>query len=443
MSPETLAALRDVGLAIGFILGLLGVLGLARWLAETEGLSAEGQRKLAHMAAGLSALALPFIFREPWPVMLLMGLSLVVLGALRLPALRRTGLGAAIHGVERESYGEIYLILAVGFLFLRSQGEPALYVLPLLLLALADAAAALVGSSYGRSRFAVASGEKSLEGVAAFFIVALLVSMIALLLLTEIPRPAVILLGLMTAAFAALVEADSWRGLDNLFVPVGAHFLLSTYLDAPLAQLAAMAGVFLIALWAALRLAPRLGVSDHAARAATMLIFLVCAVTQAHNAILPVLAILAHLAARRLRPDDGEFPDLDFLAATAFVSLLWLGVGQGFGPTAINLYGLTFAGVAGAFAALALPRRWRWVWIGIAAALTGLMELIARANVHSPDWGGGFTPWILGSLALAGLGPSLRPEYFETWRRTKIFALALIVPAGLFAAWHLTHGGVS
>ncbi|WP_018631503.1 diacylglycerol/polyprenol kinase family protein [Neomegalonema perideroedes] len=443
MTPETALALRHIGLVLSFILALLGVLGFARWLAEKEGLGPEGQRKLAHMAAGLSALALPVLFKEPWPVMLLMGLSLLVLGVLRLPALRRTGLGAALHGVERQSYGEIWLILAVGFLFLRSGGEPILYVLPLLLLALADAAAALVGSAYGRSRFAVASGEKSLEGVAAFFIVAFLVSMIALLLLTDIPRPAVILLGLMTAAFAALVEADSWRGLDNLFVPVGAHFLLASYLDAPLAELAAMAGVFLIALWAALRLAPKLGLSDHAARAATVLIFLVCAVTQAQNALLPALAILAHLAARRTRPDSSAFPDLDFLAATALVSLLWLGVGEGFGPTAINLYGLTFAGIAAAHLALALPRRRRWIWIPAAAVLGGLVWLVARGNLHSPDWGGGFAPWIAVSLILASLGPLWRPESYETWRRAKIFAAALIVPAGLYAAWHLMRGGLA
>lgn len=437
MTPESVAALRHIGLVLSFILALLGVLGFARWLAEKDGLGAEGQRKLAHMAAGLSALSLPLLFDEPWPVMLLMGLSLLVLGALRLPALRRSGLGAAIHSVQRDSFGEIYLILAVGFLFLRSQGEPILYVLPLLLLALADAAAALVGSTYGRSRFAVASGEKSLEGVAAFFIVAFVVSMIALLLLTEIPRPAVILLGLMTAAFAALVEADSWRGLDNLFVPVGAHFLLASYLDAPLSELAAMAGVFLIALWAALRIAPRLGLSDHAARASTVLIFLVCAVTQAQNAILPALAILAHLAARRLRPDSSAFPDLDFLAAAALVSLLWLGVGEGFGPTAINLYGLTFAGVAAAHGALALPRSRRWLWAPGAAVLGGLMVLIGRSNLHSPEWGGGFVFWILPSLLLAGLGPLLRPEAFAEWRRTKVFAAALLIPAGLYAAWHL------
>jgi len=82
---------------------------------------------------------------------------------------------------------QFYLLLAVGFLFMCSQDNPILYVLPLTVIALSDTASALVGTKYARKRFTVAGGEKSLEGGAAFFTVTLVVSLILIMLLTDAP----------------------------------------------------------------------------------------------------------------------------------------------------------------------------------------------------------------------------------------------------------------
>ena len=99
------------------------------------------------------------------------------------------------------------------------------------MLTLSDAAAALIGTRYGRKLFAVEAGTKSLEGVAMFFLVTWIVAMVLLLLMTDIGRVNVVLLSLAVAAFGALVEADSWRGFDNLFVPVGIHLFLARHLE--------------------------------------------------------------------------------------------------------------------------------------------------------------------------------------------------------------------
>jgi phytol kinase len=231
-----------------------------------------------------------------------------------------------------------------------------LYVLPMAVLTLADAAAALIGTRYGRKFFTVEIGTKSVEGVAMFFMVTLITAMILLLLLTDIGRPNVVLLSVMVAAFGALVEADSWHGLDNLFVPVGLYLLLARYLETPPLNLLLVAGAFALVLAASITLAPRLGLSIHAARGYTILFFLILAVTAPHNAILPWLAVMAHLAAARVRPCRSLHANLDFLAVTSLVALLWLLLGEFAGVNAVNNYNITFAAVALLFAALATAK---------------------------------------------------------------------------------------
>src|SRR6185369_12578223 len=124
-----------------------------------------------------------------------------------------------LHDVQRTSYGEILLAIAVAFVFYFSIGRPVTYVLPIAVLTLSDTAAALVGVNYGRKRFTVEAGTKTLEGVAIFFLVTFILSSVILLLMTDIGRLNVVLLSAVVAAMSALIEADSWRGFDNLFVP--------------------------------------------------------------------------------------------------------------------------------------------------------------------------------------------------------------------------------
>ena len=96
---------------------LLAAMALVRAAAHFYGLDPELQLKLVHVATGLYALTLPLTFHDRWPVVTLIGVSIVVLYVLRQPRFAKTGFASALHGVERRSYGEIYLSLAVGFLF--------------------------------------------------------------------------------------------------------------------------------------------------------------------------------------------------------------------------------------------------------------------------------------------------------------------------------------
>ena len=419
------------GLIIASIALLLGIMAAVRALARRYGWSPELQRKCIHIATCVYALTLPLTFSATWPVLVLVAVSLGVMLVLRLPRFAKGGLSSTLHGVERESYGELLLVLAVGFLFFRSTGRPVLYVLPITVLALSDAAAALTGTHYGKKFFQVEAGTKSHEGVAMFFLVTWIVAMVLLLLMTDIERINVILLSLVIAAFGALVEANSWRGLDNLFVPVGIHLFLATHLQTPPLQLLLLGFAFGLILMVMLSQAPRFSLSAHAARGYTVLVFLICAVTAPHNVILPVTAVLAHLLAREMRPTGSPYPDLDFLAAIAGVALFWLFLGEYTQKNALNVYNLTFAGSALVFLTVAAGHRLLLAGMAAAVLFAGILE-IAKWNPAPSQWQGILWPWVAASLVLCLCIPALWPHFLDRHRSVRTVALALPVPLVLF-----------
>jgi phytol kinase len=228
-------------LGMVLVLGILG--GLVAGLRVFQRRAAphpELVRKLLHMGMGLVTLAFPWMFDEAWPVLVMAALSIGGLLSLRLVQSLRSGLGDVVGAVNRTSLGEIYFPVAVTALFLLYLNEDAdppgrravLYCVPVLLLALADAAAALVGIGYGRWRYATADGEKSVEGSVAFFTLAFFCVHVPVLLYTNTGRAETLLIAVLLAWLAMLFEAIAWRGLDNLVLPLVSFLLLRIYLQA-------------------------------------------------------------------------------------------------------------------------------------------------------------------------------------------------------------------
>ncbi len=422
-----------IPLSIG---SLLGVMTLVKWLGPRFGLPPEIQRKMVHVATGLYALTLPFTFNSRFAVILLLCMSVGVLAALRLPVFAKAGIASAVHSVERRSFGEIYLALAVGIIFWTSTDNLVLYVLPILVLTLSDAAAALAGTRYGSRHFQVEAGAKSWEGVTIFFLVTWILSLVVLLLMTDIDRTNVVVLSVMIAAFGALVEADSWGGLDNLFVPVGVHFLLASHAATPVWQLVVLACAFFLSLYAVIRMSPAFGITPHSARAYVSLIFLICAVTAPYNAMLPTLAVFAHLAARHFNPCRSTYPDLDLIAVSAGVALFWLFVGEFFGRNALNVYNLTFAAMAVIFVGVAVqhtryPLRAATVAAAILLAVVALLH-VSALNVSSGAWTGLFWPWVAAAIALAAFVVLVMPGWFDRYRSVRALGVGATVPLLLF-----------
>ncbi len=189
-------------------------------------LQPETSRKLFHVSMGLFVLTLPLMFATAWPVIILSALTISVMIALRRVASLKERLGSVICGVKRRSLGEIYFPLGVGSVFCLSNGDRVLYSVPILILALADAAAALVGLRYGKWRFRAMGGYKSVEGSIAFFAVSFASVFLFLRLFGCAGEMEAALMAFALSFILMIVEALAWRGLDNALIPLCGFFLL-------------------------------------------------------------------------------------------------------------------------------------------------------------------------------------------------------------------------
>lgn len=237
-----------MGLVVGALVGLMSAL---RFYQKKCSPNPEWVRKLLHMGMGLVVLSFPWLFDQSWPVVVLAGATSVGLIAIRVVKGLHERLGDVLGGVARESLGEIYFPVAVALLFvltLREEQEVferrvLLYGIPILILALADALAALIGVRFGRLRYPTVEGHKSTEGSFAFFAVAFVSTYLPLLCCDPTEHDRAFLIGLLLGFLAMMFEAIAWRGLDNLVLPLVSFLLLKSYLSLDVAQLVARLAV--------------------------------------------------------------------------------------------------------------------------------------------------------------------------------------------------------
>jgi phytol kinase len=242
ITPLPLNPWLGMGLELSaLILLMVGI----HYYQHARNLAPETSRKLFHLGGGLTTLALPWMFADVWPVLLLTAITVPTLFSLKHVRRLRNGLGDVLYGVTRPSLGEIYFPLSACLLFVLAHDQPLLYIVPLLLLTLADPAAAIVGSRYGSLHYVTRDGHKSLEGSLAFFSVAFFGTSGALLLAGATANVAVPGVALTLALLLTLVEAISWRGLDNLLIPVTGFIFLESLLASNLTAL--LVSVLLIA----------------------------------------------------------------------------------------------------------------------------------------------------------------------------------------------------
>ncbi len=219
---------------------LLGTLTLIQRLGR---LQAELVRKLFHLGSGALALTLPWLFRDLWPVLLLGAASLLALMMLRVVPVLRTGPGQVLLGVPRSSSGEFWFVVGVVLVFAIARDSVVIYSIGILILAVADTAAALVGVGYGQHPFAVPGGTKSTEGSIAFFLAAFLCVHVPVLLVTPVGRPESLLVALDVGLLVMMAEANATRGSDNVVLPVLVVVLLHMFLDMGVDELLVHTGV--------------------------------------------------------------------------------------------------------------------------------------------------------------------------------------------------------
>lgn len=406
-------------MAMGGVLALLGALmGVLKLVQQSVEIHPELSRKIIHITMGLVTLSFPWLFDATWPVWTLGILSAVMLVGIRSVRALNQQLGSVLGGVKRESWGEIYFPLSVCLLFTLSQkaaDSHLLYVLPLLVLTFADAVAALIGVRYGNWHYTTLDGKKSVEGSLAFLLVAFFSVHIPLLLVSDVGRAETLLIGCLLGMVAMMFEAITWRGLDNLILPLACYFLLKAYLIHPAEEL-------LTHLWVSLGLA--LFVWIYQSRTTLTGSGLPCAVLVGYLSwslggliwLVPPLFLFVSYAVLwpNIEANRDRIHNVDAVLAVSLTGLAWLFLAQLLeDPAQLFLpYAVTFAAHGAMIGVAQLKRAYPQLTLSRCLGTTismgwglGLVPIVCCAFPH--------TTWlVLTTLGLCGVAVSAGLFYY-------------------------------
>jgi len=227
-------ATRDWQMLFYLLLAVAAILGTAETSRRFVGGSTEFPRKFVHIALGVPIFLAPFLIHRALPAIM----ASFFFAVFDLAAVKKGWFPAVIG--EKNNYGTVFY--PVSFLILAAlawERHPALAVVPMIILAFADGAAAVAGGFFRRSHdYVLLQEKKSWEGTATMFVVSLLAVLIGLTVYGSAGKmalpafPKLIWISLLTALVATAAEAVSRNGSDNLTVPLlsGAvlYFLLQS-----------------------------------------------------------------------------------------------------------------------------------------------------------------------------------------------------------------------
>lgn len=178
-------------------------------------------RKFIHISSSVMALALWYFGKEtflPWLIGTAIILPLLDYGRHHIDLLRRIYIyffTVFTRPIEyRNLSGASWVVIGAALTTFIFNEKAA--IIGLLVLSLADSAAAIIGLKFGRTKLF----NKSLEGSAAFFIMALFI--------VSNLSPVFFLINLIAVSAATAVELFSTARMnDNLFIPLITAFILT------------------------------------------------------------------------------------------------------------------------------------------------------------------------------------------------------------------------
>ncbi len=196
-------------------------------------LKIEGEitRKFAHFTATLATVPFPYIFPSHWYVLVLALLFFVVLFITQNGKQLKS-----IHDIKRKSIGSYLLPLSIYVTFLISDltGSMFVYILPMLILAICDPMAAILGINIkvynGRIKIFGKKLNKTWLGSGAFLASSFIISLIALYFHRGVFDLKSFWLALSIGVVTTLAELISWRGSDNLSIPLSAVLVLVLFM---------------------------------------------------------------------------------------------------------------------------------------------------------------------------------------------------------------------
>ena len=213
----------------GILLVLLGiVIGSSEIVRKKFNVSIHVTRKFVHIVTGVLIAATPFLLQRPHPLLLISVLFIVI----NLVAIKMRWM-PGMHGTGRKSYGTVFYPASFFILILLLWNEhKAIVVISMLIMALADAMAAIAGGNVNKPiRYRFSGEQKSLQGSAVMLITTFGITFLGLYFFAQYENldasmTTILWIAAIVAIIATACESISYKGSDNLTVPLGAAFAL-------------------------------------------------------------------------------------------------------------------------------------------------------------------------------------------------------------------------
>ncbi len=211
----------QIGLTVFFLIGFGALLAFNEIVYRRLALKGEVTRKFAHFTATLSTITFPYLFNDHWYVLFLAVVFFLVLFISRNHTYLKS-----IHDIDRKSLGSYMLPVAIYLTFLISQklNNSLLFILPMLILAISDPAAGILGINLQKYNHKIRLPWKTLDktwlGSAAFFLSGFLISILALYFRQQQLNLELFASALIISLAGTLSEMLSIKGMDNLLIPM-------------------------------------------------------------------------------------------------------------------------------------------------------------------------------------------------------------------------------
>ncbi|UCE05667.1 MAG: DUF92 domain-containing protein [bacterium] len=220
------------------LLALAFVIGCSELIRKKLNLSIKVTRKFVHILTGILIAITPFLLQQPYPLLIISGVFIIV----NLIAIKM-GWMPGMHATKQTSYGTVFYPISFFILILLLwKNHRAILVMSMLIMAIADAMAAIIGENLNKpKRYQFAGEQKSVQGSAVMLITSFFITVLGLEFFSAFENISnKFTPGLWIAAIVAIIatacESISYKGSDNLTVPLGTAFTLHYMITHSAAQ---------------------------------------------------------------------------------------------------------------------------------------------------------------------------------------------------------------
>ncbi len=223
--------INELVLTFIFLIAISFLLIVGELIYRRFGLKGEITRKFAHFTATLSTVTFPYLFSSHWYVLALSSFFFIILYVSRHGAQLKS-----IHDIARKSVGSYLLPVSIYLTFLISLHfrNKFLFILPILILAISDPLAGILGLNVKKNNNKIKlfhiKSEKTYIGSGAFLFSSFMISIIGLYFNRMVFDLKTFWLALAIAVVTTLAEFFSFRGTDNFSIPISALLMLMLFL---------------------------------------------------------------------------------------------------------------------------------------------------------------------------------------------------------------------